>query len=238
MWQQIDPLQIQQFITQIKARWQEIASTLIPNGKGNNRRSNCRRSCACHWMDRVLPGRIFEEKGENQAIHEDIGKLVDQVRAVTQTTKEIESKISSDVWTRQKQWEMKRDVLFETAKRIVELDNLLLTLDTLVSINPQDTREWLKTKHETMLTWNETVRKFEETQTLVAIICSKETHFALHNVTLLMKELAGKLVNNDLKAYKLSSDMISKGIITMNIAIRKELGIEEVIALNASASSS
>ena len=133
---------------------------------------------------------------------------------------------------------MKRDVLFETAKRIVELDNLLLTLDTLVSINPQDTREWLKTKHETMLTWNETVRKFEETQTLVAIICSKETHFALHNVTLLMKELAGKLVNNDLKAYKLSSDMISKGIITMNIAIRKELGIEEVIALNASASSS
>jgi hypothetical protein len=60
----------------------------------------------------------LRKKGENLATHEDLGKLVDQVRAVTTTTKEIEAKISTDVWDRQKRWEMKREVLFEATKRL------------------------------------------------------------------------------------------------------------------------
>jgi hypothetical protein len=38
----------------------------------------------------------FKKKGENLATHEDIALLVDQVRAVTAATKEIEAKISND----------------------------------------------------------------------------------------------------------------------------------------------
>jgi hypothetical protein len=49
-------------------------------------------------------GSYFHKKGENFATHEDIDKLVDQVRAVTTTTKQIEAKISNEVWDRQKQW--------------------------------------------------------------------------------------------------------------------------------------
>jgi len=40
--------------------------------------------------------RISKKKGENLATHEDLDKLVVQVRAVTTTTKEIEAKISTD----------------------------------------------------------------------------------------------------------------------------------------------
>jgi hypothetical protein len=54
-----------------------------------------------------------KKKGENRAIHEDLGKLTDQVAAVTKTAKEIEAKISSDLWDRQKRWELKREVLRE-----------------------------------------------------------------------------------------------------------------------------
>jgi hypothetical protein len=50
----------------------------------------------------------LKKKGENLATHEDIGKLIDQVRAVTITTKEIEASISDRSWNRQKHWEMKR----------------------------------------------------------------------------------------------------------------------------------
>src|SRR5437870_10327269 len=59
----------------------------------------------------------MKKKGENLATHEDIGKLVEQMSAVTKATKEIEAKISSDVWDRQKHWEMKREVLFVAAKK-------------------------------------------------------------------------------------------------------------------------
>jgi len=54
------------------------------------------------WAGAYL-GSYLKKKSENLATHEDIGMLVDQVRAVTQTTKEIEAKISSDVWNQQRQ---------------------------------------------------------------------------------------------------------------------------------------
>ena len=58
----------------------------------------------------------LRKKGENLATHEDIGKLVDQVAAVTETTKEIEARISDEVWGRQRLWEMKRDAYFALMK--------------------------------------------------------------------------------------------------------------------------
>src|SRR3984893_8208030 len=81
------------------------------------------------WGLAILVGMLVgflagyaKRKGENRAIHEDIDKLVDQVRAVTLATREMEAKISNDVWNRQKRWELKRDVLFEAAKRVAEID--------------------------------------------------------------------------------------------------------------------
>jgi predicted alpha/beta-fold hydrolase len=51
-------------------------------------------------------GAYFKKKGENLATHEDIDKLVEQVGAVTKTTKEIEAKISDEVWDRQRKREL------------------------------------------------------------------------------------------------------------------------------------
>ena len=65
------------------------------------------------------------KKGENLATHEDIDKLVDQVKAVTDATKKIEAEISSGVWDKQKRWEMKREVLFEAARKISEIDDAM-----------------------------------------------------------------------------------------------------------------
>jgi hypothetical protein len=63
-------------------------------------------------------GSYLKKKGENLATHEDIDKLLAQVTAVTQATKEIEAKISVDVWERQKKWEIKKDALLEAVKEL------------------------------------------------------------------------------------------------------------------------
>jgi hypothetical protein len=60
----------------------------------------------------------LKKKGENLATHEDIDKVLYEVRATTQATKEIEAKISSALWDRQKRWELKREVLFKTVDKI------------------------------------------------------------------------------------------------------------------------
>jgi len=75
-------------------------------------------SLAGGWAGAYFGGYLTK-KGENLATHEDIDKLVDQVRAVKQTTREIEAKISDEVWDRQKRWELKREVLFEATRALV-----------------------------------------------------------------------------------------------------------------------
>ena len=76
-------------------------------------------------------GAYFKKKGENLATREDIDILVDQVRAVTTATKQIEAKISGDVWDRQKRWELKRDLLFDAARTIAPAQTALVRLSVV-----------------------------------------------------------------------------------------------------------
>ena len=56
-------------------------------------------------------------KGENLATHEDIQKLVDQVRAVTATTEEIKATVSNE----QREWQLKKELLRELTGQIATL---------------------------------------------------------------------------------------------------------------------
>jgi hypothetical protein len=47
-------------------------------------------------------GSYLRKKGENLATHEDIDKVLDQVSAVTKTTKQIEARISNEVWQKER----------------------------------------------------------------------------------------------------------------------------------------
>lgn len=61
-------------------------------------------------------------KGENLATHEDIAKLNNQMRTLTTTAETIKDEISDAVWNRQRRADLKREVLFEAAKRLAEVD--------------------------------------------------------------------------------------------------------------------
>src|SRR5664280_2382186 len=100
-------------------------------------------------------GGYLKKKGENLATHEDIEKLKEQVRVVTTTTKEIEAKISDEVWNRQKRWELKREVLFEASKRLAQVEDQLMRIsvtelakdshdDRKLTDIYAERREWIK----------------------------------------------------------------------------------------------
>ena len=75
----------------------------------------------------------MKKKGENFATREDLQDLVTQMSEVTKATRKIEAEISTDVWDRQKRWELRRDTRFEVAKRLTELDEALSRLYTVAS---------------------------------------------------------------------------------------------------------
>jgi len=174
-------------------------------------------------------GSYLRKKGENLATHEDINKLVDQVSAVTTATKQIETKISSDLWDRQKQWELKREILFDAAKKLSAIDNRLLSLHTFWEhlshgkIVGEESRIQLESKYVTE--WHDSMRSFEETESLIFVTCSKETMRAFAEFTDLLRNASSKIVSGDLETYTRTKAERGKIIALVRIQIRKELGI-------------
>jgi hypothetical protein len=169
----------------------------------------------------------LKKKGENRAIREDLADLLKQVRAVTTTTKEIEAKISTEVWDRQKRWEMKRDVLFEATKRLVELEKALMKLETTfdaVRKNlPNVAVELLQLKLEASEKWNDSVTRFEESFLLVGIACGNEMKAAGDDYKLTIGKTASGIFNDDPEIYDNSVKDLGAKFLVVERAIRKEL---------------
>jgi hypothetical protein len=176
-------------------------------------------------------GSYLKAKGENLATHEDIGKVLDQVRAVTTTTKEIEAKISSSVWDRQKRWELKRDVLFEAAKRLSEIENALNSLNAVLQVelaNPKQTEQevWCKERSERLTRWSAASAAFDETRMLVGVVCGAEARESFDRYGTFSNVIARAILQNNGDIYGQSQKELIKRAFTINKTMRKELGID------------
>src|SRR5665213_1700042 len=70
----------------------------------------------------------LDKKAENLATKEDFRDLKIQTAELRQTTKEIEAKIDDQLWNRQRQWELKRDIVLELVKVMKEFEQATLAL--------------------------------------------------------------------------------------------------------------
>jgi hypothetical protein len=116
----------------------------------------------------------LREKGKNLATHEDIVKVLDQVRAVTTTTKEIEAKISNDVWDRQKRWELKRDLSFEFAKTVAGAKDVISNVyavyntDKTLTTEKRDAR--LENRNRVMTKYNEAISRLDDAFLRISLV--------------------------------------------------------------------
>jgi len=179
------------------------------------------------------------KKGENLATHEDIDKLVDQVKAVTEATKKIEVEISSGVWGKQKRWEMKREVLFEAARRISEIDDAMLSNSVVLKEDRAKQKEWGatppsleeqltwgQTKHERLIRWSKASSEFDVSRAFVLIVCSKEATETFSELGRCTNTLAAQMTQNP-DAYDSGRLELFKKILLAQKAIRKELEVDE-----------
>lgn len=128
------------------------------------------------WLGSFV-GAYLKKKGENLATQEDIGKLVEQVAAVTKTTKEIEAKISDEVWGRQRVWEMKRDAFFALMKAESRVTDALIGLSSALTTAKQNSpitpagRELARKATET---WFDASADFESAGAQARIVCGPD----------------------------------------------------------------
>jgi hypothetical protein len=171
-------------------------------------------------------GSYLKKKGENLATRGDIGKLVEQVAAVTQTTKEIEARISNEIWDRQKRWELKRDVLFDASKRLSELNDAVIYYATAASVQPQNTEAWNKTFSEAAQRALRATEAYHETMSLTTVVCTNPTREALHQFGIVAGTISNAAGRGDPAAFNNSSGQLAQRLGLAVLAIRKELQID------------
>jgi hypothetical protein len=176
-------------------------------------------------------GGYLKKKGENLATHEDIDKLVAEMKAVTQATKEIEARISNEVWERQKRWEVKREAIFEAMKNLATIDDEMMKLNTVFqaarqSGNPREI-PWVKQKSEAANVWTQASATFERTKLMVLMVCGKEVQKEFGAVSLTIRAIVDGILRDNAEIYAQSLPKLLSEEANLSSAIRKELRIDE-----------
>ena len=173
----------------------------------------------------------LKKKAEDLATHEDINKLVDQVAAVTTTTKEIEGKISNEFWGQRKKWEIRKEALFEVVKEIGTLQNVIGSTAgayrVIEGVTDKDQEFMARTRA------SEAFAKFEDAHTTftravsVAIVVSgQDVRNSLNSVNAAILGIIGAAMHGDNNSVSTLMPQFAAEVYKLHAAIRKELDIE------------
>jgi hypothetical protein len=173
-------------------------------------------------------GAYLKKKGENLATQEDIKNLITQVSAVTTATKEIESKITGDLWDRQKRWELKREALFEMTKRIAlaksALQHLCAVYTTEKASKEKGKPERPEKRIEVGTEWTEAANELDQTTSLVALTCGQDVLKAVQAFAIFTGDLAEEITQGRPESFIASAkELVSKANAVM-MAMREEIG--------------
>jgi len=64
----------------------------------------------------------LKKKGESLATHEDFQAVLAELQETTRATKQIEAKISDEMWDRQKRWELRKEIFLEMLRAVGNAD--------------------------------------------------------------------------------------------------------------------
>jgi len=172
----------------------------------------------------------LKKKAEHLATREDFKELRAQTAALTQTTKEIEAAISGDLWDRQKRWELKRDIVFETTKAMTKVAHTVGSLNAVYNIkhNPSD-QAWIDESTGKGQEFLNATKEFDSVGIMIAIVCDESTIETVDAFSDFSRDLAKRIVDGDTNIYTASQYELWHKVRIARKAFRIELGIDKKI---------
>ena len=175
-------------------------------------------------------GSYLKKKGENLATQEDVDKLVSQMKAVTQATKDIEAKISTDVWDRQKRWELKRDALFDAVKELGGLETIVSTTISAYKLvhnaNDDVVLDAKRLAIESYTDYQVFQRDFNRAMSLAVLVSGPEVVDQFNTAKDVILKMVQFAMHHDVEV---PNDMLEKfvdAIYEVRMAVRRELDIK------------
>jgi hypothetical protein len=170
-------------------------------------------------------GAYLKKKGESVATKEDFNDLKEQTRQLTHTTKEIQAKIDDQVWNRQRQWEMKRDILIEFARSISDFEQAIIKIGNKVENRSKSAYE-AQLFSRSIASWSECSHKFERDGFVVGLVVSIRTQIALKELSMILRNATNDILRNETQeAYVQHHKNIVWKLEGFKGLIREELGI-------------
>jgi hypothetical protein len=125
-----------------------------------------------------LPSYL-REKGKNLATQEDIQELARQTGILTQTTREIEARISIGVWSKQQRWDLQKTALLDSLKDLATAETFLVRLVQTFVDTKDRPQGWEARRKEANEKYAERINNFWRTQLAIEILCGTEiaSHF-------------------------------------------------------------
>jgi hypothetical protein len=178
-------------------------------------------------------GSYLKKKGENLATHEDLALLIDQVNAVTTTTKEIEARISSDMWDRQKQWEMKKEGAFEVMKAATSLHTAVVTLHATYYATAGGTDSENNVRLAEYDGYQEVFAAFIRTSSVASLVGNANVALELAALELIAAELPQVASENRLDESAAKVKEFTRRLKTLQVSIRQDLGVRPTVGQSA-----
>lgn len=173
----------------------------------------------------------LKKKGESRAVKEDLHNLVEQVTAVTKTTKEIEAKISNDVWQRQRQWETRKEILFEGLRSLGRarwlLSDSIAAVERIKSAETPDEEQ--KPRAELLQLMDQSaamLKTLQEARMLVSLVSGTHALTPFCRAHEVFAEGAVFAHDGDIGGVEKKREELINASVQVNIAIRKELNLE------------
>lgn len=174
-------------------------------------------------------GAYLKKKGENLATHEDIDKLLVQIRATTEATKSIEARISSEVWDRQRQWELKRDAVLAVIQALSAAEDALMETCTYYLMSVKDGRNpMVKEEYDkATLDWKDKLTEFESKRTIAKLICGEQFNSSLTMVRDAIRDGMKQIMKRSIKSYDEIGPSVSLAMSGAVLWARIELGLPD-----------
>jgi len=169
----------------------------------------------------------LKKKGENLATHEDFEKVLAEMRLVTQTTKEIEAKISDKAWDRQKHWELKRDAVYAVMQALGKADETLhfASVAEVESRKAADPNRYRETTSDAWINFYSAIDDFDQKRALAMIICGKEMNDTLMALKNTLRDLGHKLGEGEIQSYEDYTPNFAPTFAKAFACARQELGV-------------
>ena len=172
------------------------------------------------------------KKGQDPATHEDIDKVLDEVRAVTRATKEVEARLSGEIWDRQKRWELKRDVLFEAVRKSAAVHQALMKVHAVYQADKAATARGEPGRVDEHSKVGDVflgaTAELDDTYLLVSLVSGGEARKALGEFIPLARDIGMKLTDRQPDALQELRGEVSKKLAAVTAAVRKELEIDKL----------